>query len=257
MITEDENRARFRQWLVALEARHLANLTPVEVARALRALSSCYVERRMKLAEGGALATTGKRAAFALFYAPIHFLITQHIVRALPMAREHLTHIQDLGCGSGSAGAAWVLETARARLSGADRHPWAVMEANWTYRRLGIEGDAVQLDIARVRLVSRPGTGIIAAYAINELTKAARDELLTRLLHAHSTGARVLIIEPIARRLAPWWSTWADAFMAAGGRADEWRFPPALPDRQRSLAKAAGLRLQELTARSLFVAAEE
>src|SRR6266542_2917080 len=36
-------------WLSALEKRHLSNLTPSEAARALRALSSCYVERRSKL----------------------------------------------------------------------------------------------------------------------------------------------------------------------------------------------------------------
>jgi hypothetical protein len=38
------------QLLGALESRHLANFTRSEVARALRALSSCYVERRTKLA---------------------------------------------------------------------------------------------------------------------------------------------------------------------------------------------------------------
>ena len=57
----------FDNWLAALDERHLANLTPSEVTRALRALSSCYVERREKLAHGGALDGAGKRAAFALF----------------------------------------------------------------------------------------------------------------------------------------------------------------------------------------------
>ena len=42
-------------WLAALEARHLANLTRPELTRALRALSSCYVERRDKLTSGAAL----------------------------------------------------------------------------------------------------------------------------------------------------------------------------------------------------------
>ncbi|MBA3888795.1 MAG: hypothetical protein H0X67_24180, partial [Acidobacteria bacterium] len=60
-----------KAWLEALEGRHLSDLTPAEVARALRALSSCYVERRSKLARGGALDSAGKRAAFALFYAPL------------------------------------------------------------------------------------------------------------------------------------------------------------------------------------------
>jgi hypothetical protein len=60
--------ARVMGWLQGLEERHLATLTPSEVARALRALSSCYVERRAKLAAGGALESAGKRAAFAQFY---------------------------------------------------------------------------------------------------------------------------------------------------------------------------------------------
>ena len=61
-------------WLAALEERHLANLTRPELTRALRALSSCYVERREKLTSGAALEGAGKRAAFALFYGPLHFL---------------------------------------------------------------------------------------------------------------------------------------------------------------------------------------
>ena len=92
--------------------RHLADLTMSEVARALRALSSCYVERRAKLAEGGALSSAGKRAAFALFYGPQHFLITQAILDALPPATENITNVVDLGCGTGSAGAAWALAAA-------------------------------------------------------------------------------------------------------------------------------------------------
>jgi hypothetical protein len=50
-------------------------LTRPELGRALRALSSCYIERRGKLGDGHALEGRGKRAAFALYYAPLHFLI--------------------------------------------------------------------------------------------------------------------------------------------------------------------------------------
>ena len=45
----------FDNWLRALEERHLADLTFPEVSRALRALSSAYVERRGRLKEGAAL----------------------------------------------------------------------------------------------------------------------------------------------------------------------------------------------------------
>lgn len=241
-------------WLAALDERHLANLTPSEVGRALRALSSCYVERRGKLGEGGALATAGKRAAFALFYAPVHFFIVRDVVRALPVPAGVVREILDLGCGTGAAGAAWALERPGASVFGADRHPWAAAEANWTYRQLGVPGRAVQQDVQRVRIAPSKSTAILAAYTVNELTVSARDELLPRLLDARTKGASVLIVEPIARRLTPWWRTWEAAFQVHGGRADEWRFAAPLPPRQRALAKAAGLNPRELTARTLFAA---
>ena len=132
----------FDAWLAALDERHLADFRPAEVGRALRALSSCYVERRSRLAEGGALETAGKRAAFALFYAPLHFLTADRVVSALPSPAP-VTEVLDLGCGTGAAGAAWALQCAAGRISGFDRHPWAVAEANWTYRVLGLQGRAL------------------------------------------------------------------------------------------------------------------
>jgi SAM-dependent methyltransferase len=242
---------RFDAWVAALEERHLSDLTASQVARALRALSSCYVERRRDLAAGAALGTRGKRAAFALFYAPIHFLVVRHVVRGLGLASGPVRDIHDLGCGTGPAGAAWALEVERARVLGTDRHPWAVAEAAWTYRQLGIEARAARQDISRLPLAPSAATGIVSAYTINELPGPARDELLARLLRAHRAGARILIVEPIARRLTPWWGAWEAAFTTAGGGADEWRFPAELPSRQRVLARAAGLTVRELTARTL------
>jgi hypothetical protein len=63
---------------------------------------------------------------------------------------------------------------------------------------------------------------------------------------------RVLVIEPIARGVTPWWDRTAARIAAAGGRADEWRFPVDLPRPLRLLDKAAGLDHRELTARSLY-----
>jgi hypothetical protein len=244
--------ARVAAWLTALDERYLADLTPQEVARALRALSSCYVERRGKLAAGGALEGAGKRAAFALFYAPLHLFIVRQILRELPLADRRLRDLYDLGCGTGTAGAAWALDApSGVRILGADKHPWAVAEANWTYGQLGLPGRAVRQDLTKVRFTPGPATGILAAYSVNELTADARAALLRRLLDAKHQGAAVLILEPISRRTTPWWDAWAAAFKGAGGREDDWRFTVELPARQRLLAKAAGLHLQELTARSL------
>lgn len=241
-------------WLTALDQRHLASLTSSEVARALRALSSCYVERRGQLATGGALESAGKRAAFALFYAPLHFFVTRAIVRSIAGAAGDLREIVDVGCGTGSAGAAWSLESGTRIILGFDRHPWAVAEANWTYKQLGLHGRAAQRDAGRIRLRGRRGTAVLGAYSINELADSARDALLNEMVAAHARGSRLLVIEPIARRTTPWWASWRDAFIGAGGRVDDWRFPADLPARQRQLARAAGLEPRELTARSLYLA---
>ena len=241
----------FSAWIAALDERHLADLTLPEVGRALRALSSCYVERRARLAEGAALEGAGKRAAFALFYSPLHFQATAHIVHELEAGR--VSEVLDLGCGTGAAGAAWALAAAGpARVTGFDRSAWAVAEANWSYQRFGLRGHAARQDLTRVQFRPRRGLGILAAYAINELSESARAAVLPRLVDAGRRGATVLVIEPIARRLAPWWSAWESAFTGAGGRADEWRLRSELPERQRQLAKSAGLNPQELTARTLL-----
>ena len=239
-------------WLAALEERHLADLTPSEVSRALRALSSCYVERRAKLPAGGALDSAGKRAAFALFYGPLHFFVTRAVVAAIPDAAA-IDDLLDLGCGTGAAGAAWALGRERVAIAGIDRHPWAVGEATWTYRSLALRGRATQGTVDRAPIRGRRGHGILAAYCVNELTDASRGLLLSKLLDAHRKGSRVLVIEPIARRSMSWWTDWEKAFATAGGRVDEWRFPADLPDRQRQLARAAGLQPKELTARSLWL----
>lgn len=239
------------EWLAALDERHLANLTLPEVTRALRALSSCYVERRDKLASGGALDGAGKRAAFALFYGSQHFVITREIARHLPI--HSYSHVVDLGCGTGSAGAAAASECGAASIEGIDLNPWAVREANWTYNAFGLRGRATPANVTRSRIRARAGALILAAYSINELPETAREEILERLIDATTLGAGVLIIEPIGRRVNRWWSAWAASFRDADGREDDWRFPALLPHRQRALARAAGLDAQEMTARSLYL----
>src|SRR5438876_10018441 len=100
------------RWLSALEARHVSDLTFQEVARSLRALSATYVERRDRIREGAALAGAGKRAAFAVFYGPLHYLLVREIVNALPgatggpeRAAPHTEgSTQDMKCGAALSG---------------------------------------------------------------------------------------------------------------------------------------------------------
>lgn len=246
----------FDEWLAALEKRHLADLRVPEVTRALRALSSAYVERRHKVSQGATLDSRGKRAAFALFYAPLHFLMTRHIVDALGAPSTPPSSVLDIGCGTGVAGAAWALAAGGVPVSGFDRHPWAVDEARWTYARLGLAGhartgDASRWDGADPRPL-KPGSGVIAAYLLNELPDEARMRVEDGLFKAAERGIAILVVEPIARPLTPWWDATARRFAAIGGRADEWRFAPELPPLLKLFDKAAGLKHQALTARSLY-----
>ena len=245
----------FSRWIAALEAKHFAELTFPEVSRALRALSSTYVERRRKLAQGAALSGAGKRAAFALFYGPLHHLLVQHIAANLPGATRCPSTLVDLGCGTGASGAAWAHAcTNSTRVIGIDRHPWALGEAADTYRTFGIPATVRQGDVATVKLPAAPAA-MLAAFTVNELDAPARDALLPRLLDRAGRGDRLLIIEPLAGFVAPWWNTWREAFEAAGGRADEWRLRTELPPIVEKLDRAAGLNHREITGRSLWLAA--
>ena len=230
------------------------------MSRALRALSSTYVERRGKLAEGAALAGAGKRAAFALFYGPLHFLLIHHITRNLPGASAGIPTLIDLGCGTGASGAAWAAticqvsdtSTGRVKVVGIDRHPWALAEAAATYRAFGVTATTRRGDIATTRLPKGP-TGILAAFTLNELADAARDALLQALVERAGRGDRVLIVEPMAGFVARWWNRWRDAFESAGGRSDGWRVRAELPPIVAKLDRAAGLNHREITGRSLWL----
>ena len=253
---------RFARWIAALEAKHLAELTFSEVSRALRALSSTYVERRQKLASGAALSGAGKRAAFALFYGPLHHLLIAHIVAGLPEATAKVDTILDLGCGTGASGAAWAAACRAApvdakreggpRVIGIDRHPWVLSEAAATYRAFGIPATVRQADVAAFTLPKGP-VAVLAAFTMNELPDPERDALLARLVARARHGDRVLIVEPLAGFVARWWNRWRDTFEAAGGRGDEWRLRTELPAIVAKLDRAAGLNHREITGRSLWL----
>jgi hypothetical protein len=250
---DDRAAERFEAWYAALEARHLATLTFPEVRRALQALSSIYVERRDRLGRGSALDSAGKRAAFSLFYGPLHFLTVREIVRELHAADPPLRRVVDLGCGTGAAGAAWAVEArGRPEVWGIDTSGWAIGEAEWNLESLRVKATLRRGRLSDARF-GNPAEGIVAAYAANEIDEPGRATLLRRLLAAHAAGSRVLVVEPIALRPVPFWPAWTGAFREAGGRSDTWRFPADLPERMRLLDRAAGLDHRELTARSLWL----
>ena len=141
----------------------------------------------------------------------------------------------------------------RPSILGVDRHPWAANEAAAAYRAFGLSGRATVGDIARDALPQ--GQAYLAAFTVNELSDAARAALLPKLVAQGARGHAVLIVEPLAGFVAPWWQEWVRAFEAAGGRADEWRFQVPLPAIVAKLDRAAGLNHRELTGRSLWMGA--
>jgi SAM-dependent methyltransferase len=238
----------FSTFVQDLERRHLADLRFSDVTRALRALSSAYVERRdSALADRKALDGAGKRAAFALYYGPIHFLLVQHIVRELDLTPPRGT-VVDLGCGTGVAGAAVASTSATVvHVLGIDTHPWTLDEARYTYQAFGLRADTRRAHAARTRFPSDTSF-IVGAFLVNELKAGDRDALLQELirLKSHTT---ILIVEPISHRISPWWDDWAREL---GAQSNEWRARIDPPPIVKRLAKAAGLRPEVLTARSLF-----
>jgi hypothetical protein len=114
---------------------------------------------------------------------------------------------------------------------------------------------------------------VVAAFVVNELKDGDRTALLENIkqlvrlttsakatvvekphtIAGKTRKAHVLIVEPISQRISPWWNAWAEEFVGMGGRADVWKARIEPPPTVKRLAKAAGLRPDMLTARSLFV----
>ena len=162
-------------------------------------------------------------------------------------------HVLDLGCGTGTVGAAWALTSpASAAVTGIDRHPWAVDEAKRTYRELGVNGHARVGDIARLPTL-RGDTAVVAGYVLNELPELVRRRVEDQIVAHAAKGSRVLILEPISRSITPWWDETVARMATVGGRADEWRFRAEVPDLVARLGKAAGLDYRELRLRTIFV----
>ncbi len=164
------------RWLEALDLRHGRAFSRPELLKAIRALSARYVERRSELPSRSPIDSAGKRAAFALFYAPLHFLTVQRVVNAIG------THgvaapktIVDLGCGTGVAGAAWAgTFAATPLLRGVDTLGWAVDEATWNWRTLGLSGSARRGDL--VEAAERLG----ATRSARDRRRTGRDSGLER-----------------------------------------------------------------------------
>jgi precorrin-6B methylase 2 len=248
------------EWLEALHARHVAPYRPKEFTHALQALSVRYVERRKELPGRSPLDTAGKRAAFAAFYAPLHFLTIRAILAEVA-GDSAPGRIADLGCGTGVCGAAWALGQASDRgarreavIVGVDDNQWAVDEARWNLKTLGVNGRVTRGDLTAVVRSSLAVDAIVAGWAVNELAKDSRDALLEKLVTFARGRGPVLIVEPLSHAVSPWWQEWVAAFTPGGGRADEWKFRVEQPATLKELSHRAGFRRDVLGARSIWAA---
>jgi hypothetical protein len=247
------------EWLERVVERHTRRYSTSEFTKAVRALSARYVERRADLGRRSPIDSAGKRAAFAGFFAPMHFLTARAVLDAMRASAQHLDTILDLGCGTGAAGAAWALASHPAPdLLGIDRDGWVLTEAAWNWDSLGLGGRTRRGDLADTlsRLSTRPArelaaTGVMLGWAVNELDARTRERVLGSLTSLVDRGATAIVIEPLSRAVSPWWPVWVDRLAPHGARQADAKFDAALPPRLASLAESAGLRRDVLGARVL------
>lgn len=254
----------FDAWLGSVLTRHRQAYSPSEFLKAVRALSARYVERRAQLPHHSPTDSAGKRAAFAAFFAPLHFLTTQAIVTASGLGAAPLDHLFDLGCGTGAAGAAWAHATTTCpAVTGVDKQGWCLDEAKATWRAFSLNGRTVRgdLQVSAEKLLrdaamrDRRRIGVVLGWSVNELDPPARQRLLPTIAALVRAGHPLLLIEPLARGITPWWDEWARALTPAGAVARDWKFDDALPAALAAIDEAAGFRRDGLGARAITIGA--
>lgn len=259
-------REAYDAWQAATYTRHVPPLTFTELRKGVQALSSLYVERRA----GGNLATrsiegTGKRGALATYYAGLHFLIVHHAMRMVGLdALDGTRRVIDLGCGTGAVGAAIATalagnDTAGAgdrgaaapELLGIDRSGWALEESERTWLSFGLRGRAQRSDLPEGFPRGARGVTFAFGWSLSEFDDGARAILLRRLVGELRRGARVMIVEPLSKRISPFWPDWAEKLGHLGVADELIRVAIDRPPFIRDMDKAARLDHQVIGARVL------
>jgi hypothetical protein len=239
---------RVDAWLAGAVER-AAPLTFSEIRRGVQALSQRYVERRDP---AEALGSPAKRAAFASYFAALHLATAYGAVRAVggASALPDVRRVVDFGAGSGASGAGAALALGGApEVLALDRSGFALAEARHTVAAFGLCGETqrVQLPARVPRLAA--GDLAVAGWFLSECDDAGRERLLSVLERGVSAGVRVLVLEPLAGRIVPWWDELAARFTALGIASGSLRWRMQRPDWIARMDKAAGLDHRELGAR--------
>lgn len=251
---DDAIRRQIDAWLNAAVARVCPPLTFSEIRKGVQAVSSLYVERRPSAGLGARTSESeGKRAALATYYAPLHLLIALRAAAQIPLeARARIRRIHDLGCGTGAAGVGFALSCpSPVAIEGADRSGWALREARHTYAAFGLRGRTRRASVPESLPRLREGDALALGWMANELEQEHRVRLLELVAETCAAGAPILVLEPLARRIAPWWPTWAARLVPLGAADLEVRVEAELPAWVARLDAASGLDHSAFGARAL------
>ncbi len=255
--------AQIDAWIEATRRRLAGDLRFRELRRGVQAVSYHYVEAREAPRLGArVLGGRARRAAFSCYFAPLHFLACHHLAapRLLGALRagelSPPARIVDAGCGTGASGAglASALPAPRPRILGLDRSGFALGEARHTWAAFGLRGTAIRGEIPRSLPRPRAGDLWLLAYVTNELGDTEREALVGRLRALQRAGGAALVVEPLARPVAPWWGDLDRALPGSRSGVERARIP--LPDLVARLDRAAGLDHATLGARVLLVPPE-
>lgn len=242
----------FHHWLSNRTAAAEAELSFRQIRQGVQAVQKDYLSRmRGQALPNKPLEGRAKRAAFATFYAAIHFRTVQSWVEEHPLQpRNGLNRIIDLGCGTGAVGSAVALSIEpHPSVLGLDRSPWAVAEARETYRSFGLQGSAQRATLPGGLPRGSRGELMVAGWSINELDDAARDRLKTAIENGLERGAGLLIFEPISERISPWWSSWQSSLSRWGTEEHRFKCHWERPEWVARMDKAARMDHRILSAR--------
>ena len=89
-------------------------------------------------------------------------------------------------------------------------------------------------------------------WLVNELEATEREELLGALLRSVEAGAKLLLLEPLAGGVSPWWSEWEPRFAGAGVAAGQGKWKVDRPAWVEQMDRASALDHRSVGARYFF-----
>lgn len=249
-----ELRSLFDEWLESTLGRYLPPLNFTELRKGVQAISSLYVERRLEgRIAARAVEGVGKRAALATYYSALHFLTIHHAIRMLGKETfNDVNRVVDLGCGCGASGAAAAtLIPGPPVMLGIDRSGWALEEVPRTWGAFGLTGRWIrgEAPLAAPRPVA--GDLVVFGWCLSEMDEADRAASFKYLAGALRKGSALLIAEPLAGRILPWWKDWQEELALEGIRGEVIRVAIDRPLFIQDMDKASGLDHQVLGCRIL------